>query len=500
MPRRWFTGSTVLTLAVSLIATFIAPAQAAPTPPSLRIFAAQPTVTLVHYGKGAVSLDIGSYVAATNGAFRIDVTRPGYRWPIEAAQIVATPGGSQTIPLPNGLVTDWNGLPRFLSIRVFDDSGAQVARRQVTFCPDTYDQQRVSPDGPATASFPQSCSANPFTLGTVWGIDDGWAVNPFSSSYNGPSARLANGHYTITETINPIYVSLFGIDPADATVTVDARVRRARGGGCPPFCGVAAAQAQRLGHPLGSAAVPVVTTPDPATVPDLVALPAWGINVERVRGRDYLDFGATVWNRGPSPMVVEGFRRPGTNVMDAWEYFFDLNGEVVGRAQTGTLMYDARPGHEHWHFQQFAQYELVDADKTSVVESDKEGFCLAPTDAIDLAVPGANWNPGQIGFGYSVCGSQNSIWTRETLPTGWGDTYFQGLPGQSFDITDLPNGTYYIAVRANPTGELFEASTSNNVRYRRVILGGRPGHRIVHVPPWMGIDTEGGYSGVGGIG
>ena len=41
-------------------------------------------------------------------------------------------------------------------------------------------------------------------------------------------------------------------------------------------------------------------------------------------------------------------------------------------------------------------------------------------------------------------------------------------------------------------------SFTNNVRYRRVILGGTPGHRTVRVPPWMGIDTEG--NGGGAIG
>ena len=78
-------------------------------------------------------------------------------------------------------------------------------------------------------------------------------------------------------------------------------------------------------------------------------------------------------------------------------------------------------------------------------------------------------------------------------PSGWGDTYYQGLPGQSFDVTDLPNGTYFIKVQANPGGHLFESNMANNVRLRKVILGGRPGHRTVQVPPWHGIDTEGGF-------
>jgi hypothetical protein len=85
------------------------------------------------------------------------------------------------------------------------------------------------------------------------------------------------------------------------------------------------------------------------------------------------------------------------------------------------------------------------------------------------------------------------------LPTGWGDTYFQGLPGQSFDITDLPNGTYFISVQANPDGLLIEGSTTNNTELRKIKLRGTPGHRRVIVPLWHGIDTEGHGGGGGGV-
>ena len=244
--------------------------------------------------------------------------------------------------------------------------------------------------------------------------------------------------------------------------------------------------------------MPIVTNPDPSIRPDLVALPAWGITIDHQRKthRDFLDFGATVWDKGPSPMVVEGFRRPGEAVMDGWEYFYS-NGVPVARAPAGDMTYDTRPGHQHWHFEQFARYSLLGADQTQIVLSEKTGFCLAPTDAIDLTTPGAEWNPYSLGLG-TACGSQGSIWTREVLPSGWGDTYFQGLPGQSFDITDLPNGTYYIAIQANPDGLLIEGDTTNNTELRQIILGGKPGHRTVTVPPWHGIDTEGGNTGGGG--
>jgi hypothetical protein len=73
-------------------------------------------------------------------------------------------------------------------------------------------------------------------------------------------------------------------------------------------------------------------------------------------------------------------------------------------------------------------------------------------------------------MGFSQCGSATSTWIREILPTGWGDTYFQGVPGQSFDITDLPNGTYWIEVHANPEGRLFDGDPTNDVELREVIL------------------------------
>jgi hypothetical protein len=76
---------------------------------------------------------------------------------------------------------------------------------------------------------------------------------------------------------------------------------------------------------------------------------------------------------------------------------------------------------------------------------------------------------------------------------GWGDTYFQYVAGQSFDITDLPNGRYYVQFEANPTGSMIETTQDNNSSVRRIVLRGTPGHRHVIVPPYMGIDTESCY-------
>jgi hypothetical protein len=454
-------------------------AAAAANPPHLRLFAATPKVTIEKFGRGRVQLGIGAYLASLGGDFQLDVARADYRSPIGVSEVI----GGQRRTLPATVANGWEGVAGLVTYTVSSASQGLITSRTVNVCPNDWNRQRVDGSGPLTSRFPQFCGTNPFTLGSVWGIDRGWAAGLDSSA---PAVRLPLGTYTVKVSLAPTYADLFGVAPTDATTTVTVRVVRPQP--CPPNCGGV------LSHRRGGAApgflprVATDNTPDPSTMPDLIPLPAWGMGIDRQGGRDYLDFGATVWDAGPAPMDVEGFRRPGTNIMDAFQYFF-RNGKPVGRAKAGTMLYDARPGHQHWHFQQFARYSLLSASKTQVVRSEKEGFCLAPTDAIDLTVRGALWDPFSIGLA-GQCGDATSIWTRETLPAGWGDTYFQFLPGQSFDITDLANGRYYVEVRANPLGAIHETSTANDVRLRKVILGGTPGARTVRVPAWNGIDPE----------
>lgn len=227
--------------------------------------------------------------------------------------------------------------------------------------------------------------------------------------------------------------------------------------------------------------------------PDLRSLPAWDIAITDgedgdVAGKDYLAFSANVWNAGPAPLVVDGFRSPGKDLMDSYQYFYDAAGKQVGYTPSGTMEWDPREGHEHWHFTDFASYRLLSEDQTKEVRSGKEAFCLANTDAVDYTVKNANWHPYNTDLS-TACGQQNSISVREVLDVGSGDTYTQYRPGQSFDVTGLANGTYYIQVIANPENRLQETSLSNNVSLRKVVLGGETGARTVTVPPHDLINT-----------
>jgi hypothetical protein len=464
-------------------------ASAAPGP-RVKLIVAQNSISLLRQG-GVVYLDPGIWTASLGSALQFDVQRASYTSPLTVTQIIHLPGGgTERVPFPGHTVGRVPAeLVGFLQLTVATTQGKVVDSTQVGFCPNTYDPERASPDSPPTSVYPQTCVADPFPKSLVWGVAKGWAVDPLEVS--APVLPLGLGTYRVTETITPAYRQLLHIAAADATASVTVTVVNSAAGGA-----AATGPAVPAGKALPSAPnVPILKNPPPSSLPDLVPLPSWGISTSHIPATktqpasDQLDFGATVSIGGNAPLDVQGFRANGSPIMNAYQYFW-RGGHVIGRAPAGTMGFDSLNGHFHWHFQQFAQYSLLTSAQKLAVPSHKVGFCIAPTDPVDLVLPHAVWQPSFLGFG-GQCGSQTALWVQEMLPVGWADTYIQSIAGQSFDITGVPNGTYYIQISANPQKVLYETNTHNDVSLRQVILGGTPGHRTVHVPAWNGIDPEG---------
>ena len=115
-----------------------------------------------------------------------------------------------------------------------------------------------------------------------------------------------------------------------------------------------------------------------------------------------------MWNAGDSPLVVDGFRRDGKDEMDAYQYFFDGDGNQTGYQRVGHLHWDAKPSHQHWHFEDFARYSLLRQGQDGGGRSKKEAFCLANTDAVDLTVPERRLAPENTDLATS-CGDYSSL-------------------------------------------------------------------------------------------
>ncbi|MFC7533557.1 lysyl oxidase family protein [Actinoplanes sp. GCM10030250] len=514
-----------VTGALALTAAGVGVAQAAAAPPPLSFVAATSAVTAERYdydGEVWLSFDLGLHVIAGKDPFEIWAKRTGYDKPITAERVVVKNGKKTKVALPAGTVTDFSGLKDFTKFTITNEAGETVTEYTTALCGNTWGSARTRPDAPAANPYPTDCGGyNPFTLGAVWGIQAGWnSAVPDQPAYREgrPSFDLPVGKYTATATVNPVYQQMFGIpaDSAKASVAVTvvdaaednkaglAKAMKAEAVEEPAAAPPADEHSLHAGEGDAtrqvSSYLPEFRAPAkrPATLkaapasgpkPDLKSLPAWGMSLSEEEGKWYVNFGATVWNAGTSPLLVDGFRRTGagSELMDAYQYFFDAKGNQVGSKQAGTMEWDAREGHMHWHFTDFAQYNLLSSDQKLAVRSGKEAFCLANTDAVDFTIPGAKWRPENTDLSTS-CGADTVVAVREVLDIGNGDTYSQSRPGQSFEITDLPNGTYYIQVLANPDKKLAELDTKNNSALRQIILGGTPEERTLTVPPVHGIE------------
>lgn len=479
-------------LALGLVMTatlFTPPVTATEATPTLRVFVSRSRITVERTRRDFVFVDPGVWVTPITDDFELWVSRPDYDTPITIMQV--DPDTKAVLrTLPAGRRHVWAGLKDFAHYKVRDADGEVVAGDTFSFCPNGHPRQRLSDEGPLNPSYPSFCNGGPFTLGSIWGIDEGWATGLIAGRYRGLGWKAERRNYELTVWIDASWVDLLDIDPDDATAVVHVMAVD-RGTRAPRHTtGTTAVPeaAPSAGTPTPEAPTPILTDPDPQSLPDLVALPGWGMSTYARRGRDYLAFSSTEWNAGPGTMVVEGFRGSDDPTMDAFQYFL-RDGQPVGKAPIGELEYHAGGGHNHWHFEQFTRYTLLDGSRERVLVSGKRSWCLVNTDAIDLTLPNANLRE----FGQDLatsCGGPGALWIREVLDVGWGDTYDQYVSGQAFDITDLPNGTYYVRVHVNPLGAMFESNTANNVEDRLIRLRGKPGDRKVVVPPWHGIDTE----------
>ena len=468
----------VLAMAM-MLALFAAPVDAAAIP-TLRLFVANSELTLERNSRDVVSLDPGVWVTPVTGDFELWISRPDYETPLSLTQVNSE---SRQIlrTLPVDKLRGLFGLSEFAHYEIRSGRGELVRSETIDFCPNSSVRQRVSDDGALNPRYPYFCGGGPFVKGQVWGIDQGWASG-LVGEYYGLRFRAPRNRYTATFWIDSEWVDLLEIAPSEAQAEIAIRVvDRGEPDHAETTSSVPAAQP--------FARTPDVTNPEPTSLPDLVALPGWGMNTYSRKGRDYLAFGSTEWNQGPGTFIVEGFRGQDEDSMDGFQYFIDEGGAPIGRSLIGELEFHRGGGHNHWHFEEFTRYSLLDASKARVLVSGKQSWCLINTDAIDLTVPNAAW----LEYGRDLstsCGGPGALWIREVLDVGWGDTYFQSVRGQAFNITGVPNGTYYVRVHVNPTGNIFETSSENNIEDRLIKLKGRPGHRRVVVPPWHGIDTE----------
>lgn len=126
------------------------------------------------------------------------------------------------------------------------------------------------------------------------------------------------------------------------------------------------------------------------------------------------------------------------------------------RVQVGGFAW--HPEHNHFHFQDFATYELrrlrrsgrIDwHDRGLIQVAPKVSFCLMDTQ------PTGPDAPPQF---YSRC-----LGVNQGISPGWEDVYDFSLPGQGLSIEGLPDGQYGLVVRLDPNNRLYETDDTDNL-------------------------------------
>jgi hypothetical protein len=213
-------------------------------------------------------------------------------------------------------------------------------------------------------------------------------------------------------------------------------------------------------------AIIVVTTAITAQVqelrPNLVAFPAASLSLSVVREGNVtkLRFTTTSWNNGSGRLELragevssDGQRRKVYQrvYLSDSGYYDKYAGE-----------FEFHPEHDHFHFGNYALYTLkpVSAPGASQRQSSKTTFCVMDTTKVNTSLPGA-----PLSAVYATCGSE-----IQGMSIGWGDTYGASLPGQEFNVTDLPEGDYDIIIDIDPKSQLVESTRVDNSSCLRVHL------------------------------
>lgn len=206
-----------------------------------------------------------------------------------------------------------------------------------------------------------------------------------------------------------------------------------------------------------------VPEPDPPVgspvLPDLMPKPQLNVTTGRVDGKWRMFFSTIIVNVGNGDFVLRATREGDTWSVEQGIPFSEGGAKIV--PVDATLAWGG-DGHDHWHVVRVATVRLVPLDEKGRPKDDKGridskiGFCFYDhTRELDRG-------PEEPVYSAHSCGHENDTFIGVGLSPGWNDTYRQSLPGQSIDVTGLPDGKYRLWTEIDEKGWFREATRTNN--------------------------------------
>ena len=205
--------------------------------------------------------------------------------------------------------------------------------------------------------------------------------------------------------------------------------------------------------------------------PDLRTLPPDDLRFDTVSidglSRQVLRFSNTVWNAGQGPLELVAKNDRARKKTQVFQRVYRAPSASGAYDEHHVGTFELHPGHNHFHFGSFAEYQLwesttwddwvADGRPTGTERSllrgqgEKTTFCIMDTEQVDGSLTGS-----PSGAAYGTCGR-----TRQGLSVGWGDTYGWQLADQWVVLpgSGLTEGREYVLRSvADPLNVLYESA------------------------------------------
>jgi hypothetical protein len=196
-------------------------------------------------------------------------------------------------------------------------------------------------------------------------------------------------------------------------------------------------------------------------LPDMIVNPSYLGDVALVNnvelGRYHLRFSNATANIGDGPLYVYGVppaKGAGDETQEVRQRIFFVDDTFADRTAGFFTFHDT---HNHVHLNDWALYRLREVLPQEgigevVAEGDKTSFCLLDTAIYDDTLPnfpdGAQFRDCEFGV--------------QGISVGFQDVYNRFLPDQWIDVTDVPNGQYWLESVVDPLDHMLEKDETNN--------------------------------------
>jgi hypothetical protein len=179
------------------------------------------------------------------------------------------------------------------------------------------------------------------------------------------------------------------------------------------------------------------------------------ISTSRVDNKVVYQFQGALPNIGNGRLEVREFTHP-DKTQDVYQRIYDSDGGMT-EVLVGSFPNSAPVPPWHLWLPGIAQYNLRTVTAGNgvgpiVSSHDKTSMAVVDSRAYDKTLPGAPANSVYTNVGAPILG----------ISIGYADVYGVSLPGQWVEVTELPDGQYWLEVTADPYNRIQESNENNN--------------------------------------